>query len=468
MHGVYVNGRKIARAEIFRSDEIRFGSQVTRSEGDYLPGPQGFSFSEYSLLTSTLPAVHDGIEVRVSNIVRDGAVFTATTIPDSHKSTITPSYRVPETDTDSDEAPPLMPTQKATAPSSAQPAQASSRNYAAENEAYSFAPDVSSPFRDDDDFSDNDSDSNADDTHDYPENPDDLDDDEMSYSEGGESAGLSEDWDDYPEEEEEDIDSESDEPFDTQVDTQAKPELEMIPQDVTQAAAACPQPEETTVRSGSIFVEHNTSRPAVLSVPWLLEPTKDSSTTLDITPSAPPNTWPFCPASTETSKNEENVVGNNFSNQVEEEDFKESTRAAEQTVEQTDTLEATGAEDQDEVTPPVPTAAEIFHRVDSPTGNKRKRDVEDDGHEEAPVSSTCSSTGRKLLKLKFGSRTKAGFKQLLSRTKPVPERPTKRAKRTKGDMALGAVAGALGGMAAVFGFLMTPQCEQLLQDWPIA
>ena len=34
MHGVYVNGRKILRTEIFHHDKIRFGSPVTRARGD--------------------------------------------------------------------------------------------------------------------------------------------------------------------------------------------------------------------------------------------------------------------------------------------------------------------------------------------------------------------------------------------------------------------------------------------------
>jgi len=34
MHGVYVNGKKITRTQIFEKDIIAFGNKVTRAEGE--------------------------------------------------------------------------------------------------------------------------------------------------------------------------------------------------------------------------------------------------------------------------------------------------------------------------------------------------------------------------------------------------------------------------------------------------
>jgi hypothetical protein len=103
--------------------------------------------------------------------------------------------------------------------------------------------------------------------------------------------------------------------------------------------------------------------------------------------------------------------------------------------------------------------------IDSPIGGKRKRVDDDDGREDA----SAPSGGRKLLKLKFGTTSKDNLMKLWAkRVSTTTTRPTKRAKVASARVALGAFAGAVGGAATVMGFLMTPFCESLLQDWPMS
>ncbi|KEQ85918.1 hypothetical protein M438DRAFT_187012 [Aureobasidium pullulans EXF-150] len=488
MHGVYVNGRKILRTEIFSRDEIRFGSQVTRAE-----------------------ATFDGVEVRITNIVRSGASFsnpfststltntsTSVTLPESSKKVNPPSYRVPGYDTDSSKEDLTSITSEE--PSITVKPSISTKPSTVIKPATYIDLDPPSPpvyarsVVEVDDFTDNmseevsDFDSEFDDGYDYPDNPDEIDhdDDSQAASDRDESPGLSESFNDYSDEEDV-IDSESEESFETQLDnTTVLPVVESF-----KSKAADTQAHTQTQAQAQEVEKPRDTAEEVMSIPWLVE---NSMT-------AAANEWyyphitlpqlhydsikiPLAPSqkddSLATSKDDisaaprdqkkdpeikaiQNTDDLRIDDDVVVQEVIAESRVAPAVFTPITAPEPAVAEKQ--IAAQAPTAAELFHKVDSPTGSKRKRDVEDDGHEALPASSTA----RRLFKFRLGPQHKKALANFLPKrtiVKAAP-RPIKRAKRSTAKVALSAFAGALGGMATVVGVLMTPQCEQLLANWPM-
>ncbi|THY23602.1 hypothetical protein D6D01_05924 [Aureobasidium pullulans] len=507
MHGVYVNGRKILRTEIFQHDKIRFGSQVTRAEGEFLPPTQAFNFDEYPLLTP-IPATFDGVEVQITNIVRSGASFsnpfststltsTSITLPESSKKVNPPSYRVPGYDTDSSKED-LTSTTSEEPSIFVKPSVSTKPSTVIKPATYIDLDPPSSPVYacsvvEVDDFTENmsedlsDFDSEFDDGYDYPDNPDEIDhdDDSQAASDRDESPGLSESFNDYSDEEDV-IDSESEESFETQLDnTTVLPVVESF----NSKAADTQAHTQTQTQAQEVEKPRDTAE-EVMSIPWLVE----NSMTAAAHEWYYPNTTlpqyhhdsikiPLAStrkdASLATSKDdisaaprdqkndsEAKAIQNTDDLRVDDVVFKEviaESHAAPAAFTPIIAPEPAVAEKQ--IAAPAPTAAELFHKVDSPTGSKRKRDVEDDGHEELPASSTA----RRLFRFRLGPQHKKALANLLPKrtiVKAAP-RPIKRTKRSTAKVALSAFAGALGGMATVVGVLMTPQCEQLLANWPI-
>ncbi|KAI5208237.1 hypothetical protein E4T39_01551 [Aureobasidium subglaciale] len=493
MHGVYVNGRKITRTEIFDFDEIRLGSQVTRAEGEYLHFDQAFNFSERAFLTP-LSAVHDGVQVQITNIARQGANFS--NFINSTNTVPPPSYRVPDYDTDSsnDHSADLTFHKTPTV------------------DVIDLAP-VSSPVRSrslevyhfEEDGSENDCDSDFEsdyEANDYPDNPDDLDEDgeqSISGSDRSESPGLSEAWDDYPKED--DVDYDSDESLEAHIKNQQ----------VAFDAPQSPKPHESWM---PIPVEKAKARDVAeekMSIPWLVEPSTlandwnipaPSSTSITQTFGMPKMSSPVICIRADAATIPENETKHVDDGLISEEK-KKLTEAVSQALElgELDVLEVPSASAatsntislasseaakvdekkevaaptdaavaelfanvvDKEVAAPTPIAAELFAQVESPTTGKRKREANDDGCEEA----TAPVSGRKLLKLRFGQQHKSTLQNLFKRQVTTAPRPIKRAKRSTAKSALKVFASAMGGAAAMVGVLMTPQCEQWLANWPI-
>ncbi|KAI5210935.1 hypothetical protein E4T38_01792 [Aureobasidium subglaciale] len=492
MHGVFVNGRKITLTEIFDFDEIRFGSQVTRAEGEYLHFDQAFNFSERTYLTPH-PAVHDGVQVKITNIARQGANFTALTnfanLANGTKPNPPPSYRVPDYDTDS----------------SADHSAELTFHKTPTMHVIDLDP-VSSPVRSrsleihqfEEDGSENDCDSDLEsdyESNDYPDDPDELDEDgEQSISasdrsdrsDRSESPGLSEAWDDYPREDEVDFDS------DDLAETHGQP------QQPTSLYSGNPKPQESWARLLSEKEKVRDATEAKMSIPWLVDSTLANdwnvpapfstsvTQTFDI-PKAPSplicHKAGIAINSVEEKKKDvdagdilaqELKLSDAVSRALELEDQELETSASPETakVEEKEKVAApTGAAiaelltnvvEEKEVAP-TPTAAELFAKVDSPIGGKRKRETNDDGREEV----TTPAPGHKLLKLRFGQQHKNTLQNLFKKQVTTTPRPIKRVKRSTAKSALKVFASAMGGAAAMVGVLMTPQCEQWLANWPI-
>ncbi|KAG9687368.1 hypothetical protein KCU95_g11130, partial [Aureobasidium melanogenum] len=488
MHGVYVNGRQIDRTEIHPYDNITFGTKVSRAEGESMSSDQPSNFFEYPLLT-TLPGTHDGVRLTVTNITRAGATrsdpidlcgnSSKTILPTFTSKTIPPaSYRVPDYETDSSKDDTINTTfEKPTAmqyidldPVSSP---ARSHDFVHPEDDHDTQDYFNGPCSD----SEFDSDCEA---SDYPENPDDFDYDEQSHagSDGSRSPGsaLAEDADDTQIEQE---DSE----LDDVPDFHEEPEI--LP---THVASTESSQTKATYTQGD---EKAREAAEIMSLPWILEPPDHwnmSAVTLtpnSIMPKVPSpsilQTTELAPvsqsnkivddagaAAQDTEKDIESLDASLKAQQSDKEldnivnglFFKVDPSTA---IQRQRAIEDNGLEDGPTSTSvPTPTATELFAKVDSPTGSKRKRDIEDDGHEDIPAPSTDG----KLLKLKFNKQhiLKDFFKGQPQNT----PRPVKRAKRSTAKFVLGAFAGAIGGVATVVGVLMTPQCEQLLANWPIA
>lgn len=480
MHGVYVNGRKIDRTEIHPYDNITFGTKVSRAEGESLPSNQPSSFFEFPLLT-TLPGTHDGVRLTVTNITRAGATRSdpIDLCGNSSKTMPPASYRVPDYETDSSKDDTINTTFE----------KPSAMQYIDLDPVYSPARshDFVHPEDDHDDtqdyFNGSGSDSEFDsdcEASDYPENPDEFDYDEQSHadSDGSRSPGsaLPEDADDTQIEQE---DSELDEVPDFHE------EPEILPAHVTNT--------ETSQTKATYTQGNEKAREAaeIMSLPWILEPSdRWNMSAVTLTPNSimPKVPSPSILQDTElapVSQDKKNVDAAEAAAQDTEKDIEsqDASLKAQQSDKELDNIvnklfakvesstdtqhqravEDSGLEDGPVPTSvPTPTATELIVKVDSPTGSKRKRDIEDDGHEDVPAP--C--TDRKLLKLKFNKQhiLKDFFKAQPQNT----SRLVKRAKRSTAKFALGAFAGAIGGVATVVGVLMTPQCEQLLANWPIA
>ncbi|KAH0352033.1 hypothetical protein KCU81_g1959, partial [Aureobasidium melanogenum] len=454
MHGVYVNGRKIARTEIHPLDNITFGTKVSRAEG-----------------------THDGVMLTVTNVTRTGATRSdpIDLCGNSSKTMPPASYRVPDYETDSSKDDTINTTSEK--PSAMQyidldPVYSPARSHDVvhsedehdDTQDYFNGPGSDSEF---------DSDCGA---SDYPENPDEFDYDEQSHadSDGSRSPGsaLAEDADDTQLEQE---DSE----LDDVPDFHEEPEI--LPAHVTNTE---------TFQTKVTYTQGNEKahEPAeIMSLPWILEPSdRWNMSAVTLTPNSimPKVPSPSILQDTElapVSQGKKNVdaAGAAAQDTVKDTESQDASLKAQQSDKELDNIvdelfakvdsptgtqrqravEDNGLEDGPIPTSvPTPTATELFAKVDSPTGSKRKRDIEDDGHEDVPAP----STDRKLLKLKFN-------KQHILKARPQnTSRPVKRAKRSTAKFALGAFAGAIGGVATVVGVLMTPQCEQLLANWPIA
>jgi len=223
--------------------------------------------------------------------------------------------------------------------------------------------------------------------------------------------------------------------------------------ELVQPKATYPQVEEKEKARGP---------PEIMSVPWILEPTDSWNTSsVALTPSAdmPPQS---------AAKDVENPLilqKSNVEVELIDQDKELTQKGHGVSLEGSQVEELEYLADLGLVRPITDSedkAAEKSVQSNSPAGSKRKRDIEDDGRDNAPTP----STERKLLKLKLikDHMLKDFFKHGVS-TAP---RPLKRTKRSTARFALGAVAGAIGGVATVVGVLMTPACEELLANWPIA
>jgi hypothetical protein len=464
MHGVYVNGKRIANtAEIIPGDTIAFGNKVTRAEGGHLSSDQAFSFSKYPLLTP-LPATHDGVSLTVSEITRGGAIFsnagdltknTYNTPPASHANAITrASYCVPDYDTDSSK-------EKSTNTASEKPRSIPSIDFESGSSPAHAQDSVCSESEDDENLSYDGSDPESElggdhESIDYSGISDGYDDDEQSVA-GSDYSGAPcsvLEW------EQDDTqrygpDYEVYDPFESHGEVQAAT-VHVNDTELVQPKATYPQIEKKEKE------EKARGPPEIMSVPWILEPTDSWNTSsVALTPSAgmPPHSAakdveipPIAQKSNIEVKavdqdKEQTQKGHSVSlegSQVQELGYLADLGLA---------RPITGVQDK---------ATEVSVHSNSPAGSKRKRDIEDDGHEDAPTP----STELKMLWLKANKEhlLKDFFKQR-DRTAP---RPLKRTKRSTARFALGAIAGAIGGVATVVGVLMTPACEELLANWPIA
>jgi hypothetical protein len=449
MHGVYVNGQKITRAEIAEKDIIAFGNKVTRAEGEYLSSGQAFNFSEYPFLTP-LPATHDGVSLTVGKIVREGAIFsnsidltepTKTAPPVSCRKPIPQtSYRVPDYDTDSSkenytntvfEQPtpvPFIDLESVPSPAPSHPLDPSE----GENDR--------NPYYNGLDFE-----SELGSDHEY--------DDEQSYSGSDGSASpysvrvLEED-----DTQSDEAGSEVDEPLESHEDTQMAP-VHINDAELVQPKAMYPQVEE----KDKICEVAET-----MSLPYILDPTGHcNTTTATLTPivGTPPYSGLNDVESLLFSQSKENNVEDGVVDQDKEKDLESQVASLDDR--QTDReLENLGLMHQ--IAASQSRTNELFVQSSSHNGSKRKREIEDDGHEET----AAPSTERKLLKLKFNKQHV--LKNLFKKSAQAGPRPSKRTKYPAARFALGTVAGAIGGVATVVGVLMTPACEELLSNWPIA
>jgi hypothetical protein len=461
MHGVYVNGKKITRTEISTWDIIAFGNKVTRAEGEYLSSDQAFNFSEYPGLTS-LSAIHEGVSLTVSKIDRDGAIFsnsidltepTKSAPSISHSKPVPQaSYRVPDYDTDSSKENSITTTFEQPTPMQIIDLEPGSSPVRSHHSFYSEDEDDGHVYYNDDSDSELGSDH---DNNDYPEELDEFDDDEQSYS-GSDRSGSScsaqaSDEDDTHIDE---IDLEVDETLESQKEPQTAP-YQSNDTELVQPRATNPQVQEK---------EKKREVAEMMSLRSILEPTNYwDMTTVTLTPNSilPPYSGPKGAEALSMSQTEKNKVEIEVIHEeekvIESQDASLENWQADRDREQEDLdlSRAIAASQQG--------ASEVPVASSSPTGSKRKREIEDDGHEDNPAP----STERKLLKLKFDKQRilKDFFK---TRAQTSSSRPTKRAKRSTARFALGAVAGAIGGVATVVGVLMTPACEELLSTWPIA
>ncbi|THV73976.1 hypothetical protein D6D28_02892 [Aureobasidium pullulans] len=513
MHGVYVNGRKILRTEIFSRDEIRFGSQVTRAEGEFLPPTQAFNFDEYPLLTP-IPATFDGVEVRITNIVRSGASFsnpfststltntsTSVTLLGSNKKVNPPSYRVPGYDTDSSKEDLTSITSEE--PSiSVKPSISTKPSTVIKPATYIDLDPPSPPVYarsvvEVDDFTDNmseevsDFDSEFDDGYDYPDNPDEIDhdDDSQAASDRDESPGLSESFNDYSDEEDV-IDSESEESFETQLDnTTMLPVVESFKSKAATTQAHTQTQTQAQAQAQEVEKPRDTAE-EVMSIPWLVENSMTAAAHEWYYPNITLPQLHYDSIKIPLAPSQKDAILATSKDDISAAPRDQKKDSEVQAIQNTDDLRADDVVSKEviaeshaapaafipiiasepavaekQIAAPAPTTAELFHKVDSPTGSKRKRDVEDDGHEET----AASSTARRLFKFRLGPQHTNALANLLPKrtTVKAAPRPIKRAKRSTAKVALSAFAGALGGMATVVGVLMTPQCEQLLANWPM-
>jgi hypothetical protein len=461
MHGVYVNGRKITtRTEIVASDKIAFGSKVTRAEGDYLSCDQAFNFSEYPFLTP-LPATHDGVSLTVGKIDRDGANFTnsvdltddSTMVPSASYSETVPqtSYRVPDYDTDSSKETTVNTTFKKATPMPhidlddgpvPSPARSQIPAYSDDEDdeySYDYGTDPEAEL-------DSDHEGNED-----SENSDEFDDDEQSVHDSdrnGSSCCSDAVWE-QDDTQRDEADLEIDDPLESHEEPQAAPiyvnNTELV------------QPKETYPRVEEKGKGKAREATGMMSISYMLEPTdrwNTSSVTLTPSVGMPPTSGPrdaelpLIPQRNDTEVVQEKVM-----------ESQSVPPEGQQIDAEHDYLTDLGL--MQAITASQSRADEMPAQSNSPAGSKRKRHVEDDGHEDVPAT----SVDRKLLKLKFKQHILSEF--FKSRTQTAP-RPIKRAKRSTARFALGAVAGAIGGVATVVGVLMTPACEELLSSWPIA
>ncbi|KAH0292851.1 hypothetical protein M436DRAFT_78416 [Aureobasidium namibiae CBS 147.97] len=458
MHGVYVNGRRITRTPIFEKDIIAFGNKVTRAEGEYLSSSQAFNFSEYPFLTP-FPAIHDGVSLTVGEIVRDGAVLSNTidltqNAPPAlcYKPVPQPSYRVPDYESDSSKENSTNTTFAKPTPvpfidleSVSSPAPSHEDLDQSEDEDYEGL--YHNGFGSESELG---SDHEG---HDYPEDEDDFDDDEQSYS-GSDCSGSPYSAVAYEEDDtqKDEASFEVDEPLESHEDTQTAP-VHVNDAELVQPKAVYPRDEDK---------EKTRDVAQRMSLSYFLEPAKHWDVpTMPLAPSA--RTPPCCgskdPESHSLSQSKKPNIEAEVTNQDEEKDMNGQVTSADgRNIDRE--LEDLGLKDQTAASQA--RAEELLVQSSSPTGGKRKRETEDDGHEEIPAP----VTERKLLRLKCNQQQM--LRDFFTRGAQAAPRPTKRVKRSTARFALGAVAGAIGGVATVVGVLMTPACEELLSNWPIA
>lgn len=456
MHGVYVNGKKTTHTEINEKDMIAFGNKVTRAEGEYWSSDQAFNFSEYPFLTP-FPATHDGVSLTVGKIIREGAIFSNPidlTQPTNNTSPIPccksvpqTTYRAPDYDTDSSKEnntnttfgkPTPVPFIDLEPVSS--PAPSEELDYSEDEDTRGL---YYTGFESESELG---SDQEG---NDYGENSDDYDDDEQSYS-GSERSGSPFSARDYEEDhtQKEEAGSVVDEPLESPEDLHTAT-VHISDAELVQPKAMYPQDEEK---------DKTRDVAQRMSLAYFLEP----SNPWDI-PTMPLAPNPSCCGTKDVEglpmegKNNNLEVG--VTDQDEEKDMESQVTSLDDR--QTDReLEDLGLKDQ--IAASQSRADEIVVQSSSPAGGKRKRETEDDGHEDIPAP----APERRLLRLKFDKqRALRDFFKSRPQTGP---RPSKRAKHSTARFALGAAAGAIGGVATVVGVLMTPYCEELLSSWPIA
>ncbi|KAG9636350.1 hypothetical protein KCU95_g11071, partial [Aureobasidium melanogenum] len=456
MHGVYVNGNKIARTQIHPFDNITFGSKVTRAEG-----------------------THDGVRLTVTNITRAGATPSdPIDLCGNSTNTMPPaSYRVPDYETDSSKDDSINTTfEKPTAVQyiDLDPVSSPARSHdfvhsedEHDTQDYFNGPGSDSEF---------DSDSEA---SDYPENPDGFDYDEQSHagSDGSRSPGsaLAEEEDDTQIEQE---DSGIDQVLEFHKDTETAP-VHVTSTETSQTKATYTQGDEKAREAAEI-----------MSLPWILEPfDRWNMSAVTLTPNS---IMPKVPSPSILKDTELPPISQGKKN------VDDAGATAQDTERNTESQDATlKAQQSDKELDNI--VDELFAKANSSTGSKRQRDIEDNGHEDDPAPTfgrkpfeskfyeqapehVCKrkrdieddgheedvpapSTDRKLLKLKFNKQHI--LKDFFKGQPQTASRPAKCAKRSTAKFALGAFAGAIGGVATVVGVLMTPQCEQLLASWPM-
>ena len=411
---------------------------------------QPLNFFQHPRLTH-IPGTHDGVRLTMNNITREGATFSNPIDLSGTTKTMPPaSYRVPDYETDSSRDDSINTTFE-------QPAVVE----------YIDLDPVSSPARShgfvesEDEFetqvyyngADSDSEFDSEDkANDYPENPDEFDDDEQSLasSDGSRSRGSSLAWEGENTQRDQ-VDSELYEVF----GSHEEPETAATRVDETAP------PKATYIQGEEKEKARETAE--IMSLPWILEPADRwnmSAVTLtpnSIMPKVPSTSIGLPISECKKDVSHAGAAAQDTDKHIEDQD---TSLEGQQTHSKLDKIEDPKIVKEKEIA--VPTANELFAKVDSPFGSKRKRDIEDDGHEDVPAP----STERKLLKLKFNKQQI--LKDFFKGRTQATSRPAKRAKPSPARFALGAFAGAIGGVATVVGVLMTPQCEQLLASWPIS
>ena len=466
-----------------------------------MPPTQPSIFDEYPLLTP-IPATFDGVEVQITNIDRSGASFsnlfsnstltsTSVTLPESSKKVNPPSYRVPGYDTGSSNKD-LISTTSEEPSIFVQPTVSTKPSIIFKPTTYIDLDPPSPPVYarsvvEFDDFIENMPedlsvfDSEFDDDYNYPDNADEIDhdDDSQAASDRDESPSLSESFNDYSDEEDV-IDSEPEESFETQLDnTTVLPVFKSLNSKNTDTQTL--SKTQTQAQALEVEMPRDTAE-EVMSIPWLVENSitaaahggyypnitlpqlHHDSIKIPLAPSQKDDI--FAAPRDQKKDSEVKTIQSTDDFRVDDVVVKKviaASPAAPAVFTPMIAPEPAGTEKQ--MSAQAPNAAELFHKVDSPTGSKRKRDVEDDGHKETPASSTA----RMFFKFRLGPQHKKVLVNFLPKrtvVKAAP-RPTKRAKGSTAKVALIAFASALGGMATAVGVLMTLQCEQLLADWPV-